>query len=426
MMIKRFLFTLSFCCIALSYAQNIKYDDFFDEGSLRIDLILSGNYENEQVTLYQLKHEPYYGGGTVHQLFFPDYGNYRILAKDETTGQLIFSKGFSPIFKEWQSTEEAKHRYRTFENTIQMPYPKHNIIVEVQARNRDGKFVNLFSEKISPQDMRIINEKPTPYKSLRYGNQHPKNAVDIAIISEGYTEAEIEKFNQDAKKFIDYMMKIPPFNAHRQDFNIYTIQAPSVESGTDIPGENIYKNTVLNSTFYTFGTPRYLTTLSLFKIADIAANVPYDQIFVIVNTDRYGGGGFYNVMNLVSADDSTSDKVFVHEFGHGFVGLGDEYYNNSGGTEDFYNLKVEPWEPNLTTLVNFKSKWAKHIDKNTPIPTPRIPMYKDKVGVFEGGGYTPKGIYSPALDCRMASNVPHGFCPVCTEAIEKTIEFYKR
>ncbi|MDY3451888.1 M64 family metallopeptidase [Riemerella anatipestifer] len=149
-------------------------------------------------------------------------------------------------------------------------------------------------------------------------------------------------------------------------------------------------------------------------------------MFVIVNTPRYGGGGFYNVINLVSADNYLSEKVFVHEFGHGFAGLGDEYYNNSGGTTDLYNLKIEPWEPNLTTLVDFGKKWKHKVNKNTPIPTPRTELYKNSIGVFEGGGYTPKGIYSPVQDCRMKSNTPENFCPVCTDALLETILFYTK
>ena len=233
------------------------------------------------------------------------------------------------------------------------------------------------------------------------------------------------KFIADTKRLVDYMFTIPPFSRFKDKFNIYAIESPSQESGTDIGGEGIYKNTILNTKFYTFDSPRYLTCQSLFKLADITSVVPYDQVYVIVNTPRYGGGGFYNVINLVSADDKLSDKVFVHEFGHGFVGLADEYYYDGDILDNtFYNYKIEPWEANITTLVNFKAKWADLVSKKTPIPTPRIPKFRDKVGAFEGGGYSSKGIFSPVQDCRMKSNEPEGFCPVCTRAIEQVIEFY--
>jgi IgA peptidase. Metallo peptidase. MEROPS family M64 len=157
------------------------------------------------------------------------------------------------------------------------------------------------------------------------------------------------------------------------------------------------------------------------SIHDQAASVPYDQLYVLVNSTRYGGGGFYNFLNLTTVDHALSPKVFIHEFGHGFAGLGDEYYNSEVAYENYYNLEVEPWEPNLTTLVNFASKWKDLVDKSTPMPTPRTADYTGKVGVFEGGGYMTKGIYSPAEDCRMKSNAPQDFCPVCQRAIRETI-----
>lgn len=415
-------FGLFFTCTP---AQKLDFDTYFEEGSLRIDFLLHGTHDSQNISIYQLKKEPYFGGGTSAQLIFPDLGNYRLQIKDKMNGTLIFSKGFSPIFQEWQSTEEAKNNIGTFENTMQIPFPKKEIIVQIEHRDRNGVFQTIIKKEIAPSHYSIIKEKNTPYPMVKiYENGNPKRKIDLAIIAEGYTEKEMPKFIADAKRLVDYMFTIPPFDRYQKLFNVYAIQSPSLESGTDISGEGIYKNTILNSKFYTFGVPRYLTTFSNFKLADIASNVPYDQVYVLVNTPNYGGGGFYNVMNLVSADDALSDKVFVHEFGHGFVGLADEYYNASMGGEELYNLKVEPWEKNITTLVDFNKKWKGKIKKNTPIPTPRTAKYENQIGVFEGGGYTAKGIYSPVQDCRMKSNTPDGFCPVCSDAIDETIQFY--
>ena len=207
----------------------------------------------------------------------------------------------------------------------------------------------------------------------------------------------------------------------KEYFNIYAVKTPSMESGTDIPGEHIYRNTLYNSTFYTFDISRYLTTSDLKTIHDMAAVVPYDQIFVLVNSPRYGGGGFYNFVTVCTSDNKLSSKVFVHEFGHGFAGLADEYYTSEVAYENYYNHKLEPWEPNLSTLVNFKSKWKELIDRDTPVPTPRDEKYSSKLGAFEGGGYTSKGIYSPMQDCRMKSNETAEFCPVCQQAIRDVI-----
>jgi hypothetical protein len=169
---------------------------------------------------------------------------------------------------------------------------------------------------------------------------------------------------------------------------------------------------------------RYLTTPETRAMYDIAANVPYDMIFVLVNSKRYGGGGFYNHYGQSTVDHQLSEIVAIHEFGHQFAGLADEYYTSEITYSDFYNLKFEPWEPNITTNIDFNSKWKNLVTPGTPIPTPRTEQYKDACGMFEGGGYLAKGIYSPMMDCRMKSNDAPGFCPACREAIRKMIGFY--
>lgn len=424
---KSLVFSFLFLFFFNINAQKVDFDTYFEKGSLRIDFFLHGNHNSQQISIYQLKKEPFFGGGTSHQLIYPDLGNYRFLVKDKNSGNLIFSKGFSPIFQEWQATEEAKTTIATFENSVQIPFPKQEIIFQVEYRDRDGLFQNIISKEINPKHYFILNESINPYPVTKiYENGDAKTHLDIAIIAEGYTKEEMPKFLKDSKRLVDYLFTIPPFDRHQNKFNVYAIQSSSLESGTDIAGEGIYRNTILNSKFYTFGEPRYLTTFSSFKMADIAANVPYDQIYVIVNTKNYGGGGFYNVMNLVSADNNLSNKVFVHELGHGLVGLADEYYNASMGGVEYYNLNIEPWEKNITTLKNFDKKWKNKIKKNIPIPTPRIQQYKNEVGVFEGGGYTSKGVFSPSQDCRMKSNEPKGFCKICSDAIDETIEFYTK
>ena len=248
----------------------------------------------------------------------------------------------------------------------------------------------------------------------------------MVILAEGYTENEIQKFTDDSKRVTSYLFNEDPFKSGKEHFNVRAVFTPSAESGTDIPGEKIYKNTAFNSTFYTFDVPRYLTTSDMKTIYDMAATVPYDHIYILVNTERYGGGGFYNFLTVCSADNELTPEVFAHEFGHGFAGLGDEYYTSSVAHDKYYNLGIDPWEPNLTTLVDFDKKWKNMISPSIPVPTPREARYNNTIGVFEGGGYMDKGIFSPFTDCRMKSNTAKSFCPVCTDAIKRTIEFYTK
>lgn len=421
----KFRFLLVLLILPLLSSSKIDFEQYFRNQSMRFDFLLGGNSIEEKVYPEQIKKEPFWGGSKTNLTDPFNYGNYRFRVFDEKSDSLIFCKGFSTLFEEWQSTAEAKVTDKTFYQTAVFPFPKNKIRLEIDSRQRDGNFKTIYKSAINPDNYFILRETPAKFETFSIlENGKPENKVDIVILAEGYTSSELEKFKNDAKKVTQYLFEEEPFKSKKSKFNVSAVLTPSLESGTDIPGENIYKNTCFNSTFYTFDVSRYLTTGDMRPILDAAANVPYDQICVLVNSERYGGGGFYNFVSVCTADNELTKEVFIHEFGHGFAGLGDEYYNSQVAYEDFYNLKVEPWEPNLTTLVNFDSKWKNMVADTVEIPTPRIPKFNNTVGVYEGGGYMNKGIYSPFIDCRMKSNNPKKFCPVCTESIRKVIQFY--
>jgi hypothetical protein len=399
---------------------------FFGEGMLRFDYLLSGNSDTTVVIPVEIKKET--GSWSAKNLVDKlNYGTYRFRVLDYKSGQLIYSRGFAPLFQEWQTTEEAKNKSRAFYQVLRFPFPADTVKLEIDCRGDNGKFKNLYSTTVAPKNYFIINESPSTVgiEKIRF-NGEPEKKVDIAVLAEGYTEKEMDKFISDVRRLTSTLFSAKPFSEQEKHFNVYALKSISLESGTDIPGERVYKNTIFNSTFYTFNISRYLTTSDMKNIHDIAANVPYDHIYILVNTDRYGGGGFYNQVNVCTSDNIESGKVFIHEFGHGFAGLADEYYTSQVAYNDYYNLDIEPWEENLTTLVDFESKWKKMIKGSTPIPTPRKADYNKTVGVFEGGGYISKGIYSPFQDCRMKSNAAKEFCPVCQKAIIKVIKTYTK
>jgi len=412
-----FLFTCQ-----LTGAQ-VHYQDHFTRDALRVDLLLAGNADEEVVYLRRMKKERLWGGPESDLVDPFGYGNHQLRVTDTTGKKILYSKGFSTLFGEWQTTGESRLNSRAFQHTFRMPFPRHPVMIQVRKRGADEPV--LWEYRIEPKDYFIISEKPAPADVVRLDSAgSPAVSVDLAFVAEGYRKQEMNKFVEDVRKMSDYILSQPPFDRYRDRFNIYAVQAESMESGTDVPGEHIYKNTALNTSYYTFDVPRYLTTFNTHTVRDYAANAPYDHMFILINTDRYGGGGIYNHYSASTTGHMLSKKVAIHEFGHGFAGLGDEYYTSGVAYDEFYNLEQEPWEPNLTTLVAFESKWKDMIEKDTPVPTPRAHRYKDKIGVFEGGGYVDKGVYSPAMDCRMKSNRAEGFCPVCQRAIEKMILYY--
>lgn len=413
--------------IFINTSGQISYDKYFTGKVLRFDYMLAGNSTKTTVYPVGLKEEPFFGGSRT-QLTDPfNYGNFKYEIYDASDNKLIYSRGFCTLYQEWQTTAEAKKIERSFYEVATMPFPKIKVRFVLSMRERNGSFSKLFETDIDPEDIYIRREKPVDAKVTRTaGSGDPATSVDLAFIAEGYTAAEMEKFRNDVRKMADILLAEVPFNEFKNSINVYAIEAVSPESGTDIPGEHIFANTAVNSSFYTFGTDRYLTTQDIKSVNDYAALVPHDNIVVLINSSKYGGGGVYNYYSGTTAGHQNSGKVFIHEFGHGFAGLGDEYYSSEVAYDEFYPLNVEPWEPNITTRVNFDSKWKNMIAKETPVPTPAEDRYMNITGLFEGGGYSAKGIYRPEMDCRMKSNGPKGYCSVCREAVKKMIEFYTK
>jgi hypothetical protein len=420
---KRGIFFL-LAVISVQLNAQINFDDYFINKTLRFDFFFAGNSSKTEVFPSEMKEEPYWGGSLVNLTDRFNYGNFRYMVYDLNSGTLIYSKGFCTLFQEWQTTAEAKKINRSFHEVATFPFPKNKVRFEIDIRGRDGLFTQLYDTEIDPANYFIRREKPVDVSFSKIsGSTDPHKALDIAVIAEGYTKDQMEKFRGDVKKFSEILFGTAPFSKYKEKINIYAVEAVSQESGTDVPGEGIYVNTALNTSYYTFDLDRYLTTQDIGTLNDYAAVVPHDQIFVLINSPRYGGGGVYNYYTASTIDNALSPLIIVHEFGHGFAGLGDEYVGTTA-YEDFYPLNVEPWEPNLTTLVNFDSKWKSMISSDIPVPTPNDPKYSGKTGLFEGGGYMSKGIYRPSFNCHMNSNASPGFCDVCQKAIENMLLFY--
>ncbi|PTN08122.1 M64 family metallopeptidase [Mangrovibacterium marinum] len=421
----RFVWILLMLVCPFGLKAQISFDKYFEARTLRIDFTLAGNDEQTELFLEQMKRQGEWAGSHTHLVDEENYGNFRYQLRDPQSGEVLFSRGFCSLFQEWQTTPEAATLSRSYYHVALMPFPKKKVKFVVEMRTWEGVFKELLNLEVKPNDYFIVDEKGAGYPVIPVMENGPHaEKVDLVFLAEGYQADEMDKFQQDIKRLTDYLFAMKPYDKHKQDFNLYAVLVPSAESGTDVPGKGVYKNTAFNSNFYTFDEARYLTSKDLKAIHDAASGAVYDQLYVLVNSDTYGGGGFYNYLNLTTVDNERSPQVFVHEFGHGFAGLADEYYSSSVAYDEFYNRKVEPWEPNITTLVDFDRKWKSMIEADIPQPTPRVARYDGVVGLFEGGGYAEKGIYSPVMDCRMKTNEAPGFCPVCSRAIEKAIQSY--
>ena len=401
------------------------FENYFLNSSLRVDYMHTATHDKELLSLDTYYHEPNWGGSQVNLIDTFDYGHYRFEVYDSLTNTLIYSRGYSTLCGEWRYTSEAKKTWRSFSESIILPFPKAPIKIVFFKRKINQTWKQIFNIDITPSDYSIVPQLKTELDAHRiHYSGNPSKKLDIVLLAEGYTKKEIKKFIKDAKRFANYLFNCAPFDKMKTNINIWAVSSISSESGTDIPGEGIYKNTFFDSHFYTFGTERYINTVNNIAVRNAAANAPYDQIYIIANTEKYGGAGIYNYYSICTSDHNLSDFVFIHELGHSFAGLGDEYIDKNVAVEDFYDLNTEPWEPNLTTLQDFESKWKHLCDTITKIPTIYQNRQDKTVGAFEGAGYVTKGVYRPRSDCTMRSVNYNYFCPVCTKAIIDMINFY--
>lgn len=404
-------------CLTCGVANAQRFEDYFVGKTLRIDYNFSGNNREQSISVDQLNVSPQWYGKTNNLASLPVEGNGQITVRDHKTQKVIYKNSFSTLFQEWLSYPEAASGIRrSFENVLLVPFPKDTIDITLDLRNNRREVMTSLTHQVVPTDILIrhIGEHDiTPYTLLQQAKDTSR-CIHIAFLAEGYQQNEMQTFIQDAKSAIEALFSHEPFKSNRDKFNIIAVEAPSVDSGTSEPSKGIWKNTALHSHFDTFYSDRYLTTLHLKNMHDWLAGTPYEHIIVLVNTENYGGGGILNSYNLSMTHHPAFRPVVVHEFGHSFAGLGDEYAYEAEQIP-MYPIDIEPWEPNLTTKVNFTGKWEGLIGK------------KDKkIGLYEGAGYSTKGVYRAYPDCRMRTNDNPEFCPACQQAIQRLIDFYTK
>ena len=469
----------------LTPVQPVAFADVFTDATLRVDTYHTGNASEEVVTLDRVLRQGSWAGSERHLTDTFGVGRYLATVTDPVSGVLLFSKGYDSYFGEYRTTAAAeKGARRTFSESILIPCPKKPVRFAIAVRQRDGAWREIFATEIDPASTAIVNAPldagVTVIEAAHGGDPH--HAVDIAILAEGYTAAEEKKFRADLARFVKLFFTQEPYAGHEGKFNIRGVFAPSQESGISEPSWGVHRNTALGATFDSLGSERYVLTEENRRVRDLAAHVPYDALMIMVNSPRYGGGGIYNLYCTFTADNQWSSYVFLHEFGHSFGGLADEYYTSSVAYNEFYPKGVEPDSPNITALLDpARLKWRSLVTPGTPIPTPwekagfdaidtayqkvreelnakiaaakragapraEVEKMQDEserlsrenaakvdaylatsrfvgqVGAFEGAGYASTGLYRPMLDCIMFSKGAKPFCKVCQQALLRVIE----
>ena len=421
------------------------YDEDFADSTLRLDYVLAGNAHEQHIYFSEAQRTSRWAGRRARLTEAPLHGSGQLTLTDHATGRLLFIHTFSSLFQEWQATEEATKLERAFQTSFNVPMPKRPVDVKLTLTDFHNQVTGQMQHTLDPADI-LIRQAATPQVPFYYvwkgqdGEPDITRCIDLAIVAEGYTRDEMDKFRNDCQRVVDALFAHEPFTSMKSRFNVVAVPAESADSGPSVPHQGRWRKTPAGTHYDTFYSNRYLMTDQMHRLYDVLNGIPFEHVIVLVNSDTYGGGGIYNQLTVTTSDHPTFRQVLVHEFGHAYGGLGDEYFYDDS-YETMYPADTEPWEPNLTTLVDFPSKWADMVPEGTPIPTPpaKIPNYRQiktdkerrqlnaatqRVGVFEGGGYQSKGVYRPAQECRMKINEVDDFCPVCSRALVRITDFY--
>ena len=409
---KKYLIISSLLITAISiHAQ--QFADYFEDRTLRLDYIFAGNNTQQNIYLDELVSMPRWYGKRQHLAEVPLTGNGQVIVRSTASSDTIYRNSFSTLFQEWIATDEAKRTQKSFENVFLVPFPKQPVDITIELYDYHMHTVASMTHRVDPKDILIRKTDAiatTPYRTLLQAADTSR-CIHIAFVAEGYRSDEMATYLEDCRIAIESLFQHEPFKHLKDRFNIVAVESPSVDSGTSQPSKGIWQNTALGSHFDTFYSDRYLTTLHLKRLHDVLAGTPYEHIIVLVNTDHYGGGGIFNSYNLTYTQGPNFRPVVVHEFGHSFGGLGDEY--PYGDDDPMYFADTEPWEPNLTTKHDFTGKWENLIREG-------------KAGFIEGGGYLSKGVWRGYENCRMRTNEEPEFCMVCQQWLERLIDFYTK
>ncbi|MGH9970852.1 MAG: IgA Peptidase M64 [Pyrinomonadaceae bacterium] len=441
--------------------------------TMRLDYYHTGNATQELFSLDRLVIEPLPWPGNPYQpVDHTNLGKYLFEVIDRSTNRIVYSRGFASIYGEWETTDEAKKANRTFHESLRFPAPQAPVQVVLKKRDASNAFREIWSLTVDPEDIFINRaQPPSPGRVIELEkNGDPATKVDFLILGDGYQSSELKKFESDARRLLDVLFATSPFKERRRDFNVWAICPTALESGISRPSNRIYRQSPLGTTYDAFGSERYVLTFDNRAFREIASFAPYEFVEILANNRTYGGGGIFGLYSTVASDSNQAPYIFVHEFGHHFAGLADEYYTSpvayAPATE-----RVEPWEPNATALLDPKKlKWKDLVSPGTPIPTPwdketfekysreyqrkrsqirsegrpeeemealfrevlefekgffAKEKYFGKVGAFEGAIYEAKGYYRPEVNCIMFTRTT-SFCAVCRRSIERVVDLYTK
>jgi hypothetical protein len=437
--------------------------------TLRLDYFHTASASEERFALDGVVLEGPWPGNPARPIDDTNLGVYLFEVVDRATNRVLYSRGFASICGEWETTDEAKTQLRTFHESVRFPEPRGPVQVVLKKRDASGLFREAWSVAVDPADPSVDRTGPPAAKPWAVvENGPPAEKVDLLLLGDGYTAAEMGKWHADAKRLADILFSVSPFKERRSDFNVWALDTPSEASGVARPSDGVYRRSALRATYDAFGSERYVLAFDDKRVREVAAAAPYDVMEIVVNGRKYGGGGIFNLYATVASDNAFTPYILVHEFGHHIAGLADEYYTSDVAYESTPE-RPEPWELNVTANAA-SPKWKDLVTPGTPLPTPwakeafetlekdiqarrkkiraeKRPEeemealfreeqakvdallaqgpYAAAVGAFEGAMYEAKGYYRAQANCIMFTRHTE-FCRACRRAIERVIDLMTR
>ena len=450
------------------------FDAYFTQKTMRVDYYHTGGPGGEAVALDKIVSDGPWAGSHTRLVDDSNSGKYLFEVIDRESNRLLYSRGFATLYGEWETTPEVRETTRTFHESLRFPWPSKPVQIVLKKRDRENSFREFWSAVVDPNSRFVNRADPAPRGKVwtLIENGPSPEKVDLLLLGDGYSQDEMDKFHADARRMTETLFAVEPFKGRRGDFNVRAIDLPSARSGVNRPRTGDFRRSALGAEYNILDTDRYLLTYDNATLRDVAAAAPYEFIEILVNEKKYGGGGIFNFQATAAVDSAYADYVFVHEFGHHFAGLADEYYTSPVAYTTGGSAHVEPWEPNATAMQDpARLKWKELVEADTPLPTPwekdefeksgrgyqerrrkmieeKAPdsqvdqlmreqqalefkllsegRYAGRVGAFEGANYEAKGLFRPEQDCIMFARNPVGFCRVCRRAIERIVDLYSK
>jgi hypothetical protein len=462
--------TIPLCIVFLINAQTVFADN---PKTMRIDIYHTGNSDTEIFSLDRVVLEPLQFSGNLRQPIDKTLrGKYSFEIVDVESGSVAWSRSFSSIYGEWETTGEARQMNRTFHESLRFPAQEKEFDIILSKRGELNRFAEIWRMRIDPADY-LVHQESAAYAEYVVAIEHngdPATKVDLLLLGDGYTRDEQDAFLEQARELTEELFSTSPFLERRDDFNVWALAPPADQSGVSRPSTGIYRDSPVGATYDAFRSERYVLTYNNSDWRRIASSVPYDFVEILTNSDTYGGGGIYGLYSTAAANSAWSSYLFIHEFGHHFAGLADEYYTSPVAYEAPAQL-VEPYEPNVTALLDPENlKWKHLVSPDTPLPTPwpkdayeehslayqerraamrkeNVPEsemnrlfrdnqeivegifseaeHRDSIGAFEGANYQAQGYYRSEQNCIMFTRTTV-FCTVCAAAIERVIDEYTK